>query len=53
LGKGQLQIKNANNEMIFTEIGKQEWFNILKEEGLEYNKKQLIKIENEIVKNWK
>jgi len=52
LGKGQLQIKNANNEMVFTEIGKEEWFRILKVKGLEYNQKQLIKIANEIKKNW-
>jgi hypothetical protein len=52
LGKGQLQIKNANNEMILTEIGKEEWFKILKLKGLEYNRKQLIKIEKEIKKNW-
>ena len=44
LGKGQLQIKNANNEMVFTEIGKTEWFNTFKVKGLEYNRKQLIKI---------
>lgn len=52
LGKGQLQVKNANNEMVFTEIGKEEWYNIFKVKGLEYNQKQLIKIANEIKKNW-
>jgi hypothetical protein len=52
LGKGQLQIKNANNKMAFTEIGKKEWLKKLKEKGLEYNRKQLIKIEKEIQKNW-
>jgi hypothetical protein len=38
--------------MVFTEIGKKEWLKKLKEKGLEYNRKQLIKIEKEIQKNW-
>ena len=30
LGKGQLQIKDANKELIFTDMGKDAWFEILK-----------------------
>ena len=52
LGKGQLQIKNANNEMVFTGMSKEEWFKIFKVKGLEYNRRQLLKIEKEIEKNW-
>lgn len=52
LGKGQLQIKNANNEMVFTKMSKEEWFKIFRTKGLEYNKRQLLKIEKEIEKNW-
>ena len=52
LGKGQLQIKNANNEMVFTKMSKEEWFKIFKVKGLEYNRRQLLKIEKEIEKNW-
>jgi len=52
LGKGQLQIKDANKELVFTTIGKNKWFKILKERVNEFYKKELIKIEKEI-KLWK
>jgi hypothetical protein len=52
LGKGQLQIKNANKEMIFTDMGKQRWNELLKQKGLEYNQNQIRRIQKEIDRNW-
>jgi hypothetical protein len=48
LGKGQLQIKNANKALVFTNIGKDSWFQILKIKVLEFYKKEIIKINKEI-----
>jgi hypothetical protein len=48
LGKGQLQIKNANKALIFTNIGKDDWFEILKVKVIEFYKKEIIKINKEI-----
>lgn len=51
LGKGQLQIKDANKELVFTNIGKEKWFEILKTKVSEFYQKELKKIEKEI-KHW-
>ena len=48
LGKGQLQIKDANKELVFTDIGRDEWFKILKVKVLEFYQKELTKIGKEI-----
>jgi hypothetical protein len=48
LGKGQLQIKDANKELIFTDMGKDAWFEILKTKVMEFYTKQIIKIEKEM-----
>jgi len=48
LGKGQLQIKDANKKLLFTNMGKDEWFEILKTKVLEFYKKEILKIEKEI-----
>lgn len=48
LGKGQLQIKNANNELVFTNKGKQEWFEDFKKLVQEYLKKQITKTNKQI-----
>ena len=48
LGKGQLQIKDANKELVFTDIGRDEWFKILKVKVLEFYKNELTKIGKEI-----
>lgn len=48
LGKGQLQIKNANKQMIFTQDGKDAWFSILKKKVISFYKNELKKIEKEI-----
>jgi hypothetical protein len=52
LGKGQLQIKDANKQIVFTDIGKDRWFEILKIEVVKFYNKQIKKIEKEII-NWK
>jgi hypothetical protein len=43
LGRGQLQIKDANKELIFTDIGKNSWKNILKIEVPLFYDKQIDK----------
>jgi len=48
LGKGQLQIKDANKELVFTDIGRDEWFKILNVKVLEFYQKELTKIDKEI-----
>lgn len=48
LGKGQLQIKDANKQLVFTDMGKDAWFSILKIKVLEFYKKQLLKIQKEM-----
>jgi len=48
LGKGQLQIKDANKELIFTDMGKDAWFEILKTKVMEFYTKQILKIEKEM-----
>ena len=48
LGKGQLQIKDANKELIFTDMGKDAWFEILKVKVMEFYTKQILKIEKEM-----
>jgi len=49
LGKGQLQIKNANNDLVFTSKGKQEWYSDFKKLVQEYLRKQIIKINKQIL----
>jgi hypothetical protein len=49
LGKGQLQIKNAKKELVFTNKGKQEWYEGFKKLVQQYLKKQLIKINKQIL----
>jgi hypothetical protein len=49
LGKGQLQIKNAKKELIFTDKGKQEWYEGFRKLVQKYLKKQLIKINKQIL----
>lgn len=49
LGKGQLQIKNANNKLVFTSIGKENWYKGFKKLVQEYLKKQIIKIKKQII----
>jgi hypothetical protein len=49
LGNGQLQIKNANKELIFTNKEKHDWYLDLKKLVQEYLKKQLKKIEKQII----
>lgn len=48
LGKGQLQIKDANKELVFTDMGRDAWFDMLKVKVLEFYDKELTKIEKEI-----
>jgi hypothetical protein len=48
LGKGQLQIKNANNLLVITDKGKTEWYSDFKGLVQEYLKKQIIKINKQI-----
>jgi hypothetical protein len=49
LGKGQLQIKNANNDLIFTNKGKNEWYSDFKKLVQEYLKKQITKTNKQIL----
>jgi hypothetical protein len=49
LGKGQLQIKNANKDLVFTNKGKQEWYSDFKKLVQEYLKKQINKINKQIL----
>ncbi len=51
LGHGQLQIKDANKALVFTNIGKKAWFDILKVKTVEFYKKQILKIQKEM-KMW-
>ena len=48
LGKGQLQIKDANKDLVFTDIGKEKWFDILKVKVVEFYEKELVKIKKEL-----
>lgn len=49
LGKGQLQIKNANRDLVFTNKGKQDWYSDFKKLVQEYLKRQIIKINKQIL----
>lgn len=49
LGKGQLQIKNANKELVFTNKGKQEWYSDFKKSVQKYLNKQIDKINKQIL----
>jgi hypothetical protein len=48
LGKGQLQIKDANKTLKFTTIGREEWAKNLKVKVKEYHQKRLKSIQKEI-----
>jgi hypothetical protein len=52
LGRGQLQLKDANKELIFTDKGKEGWFEDFKEIVQEFFQKQLVKINKQIL-DWK
>ena len=52
LGKGQLQIKNANKQIKTTTIGRDEWMRTLKENALVYYDKLIKKIEDKYKKEW-
>jgi hypothetical protein len=49
LGNGQLQIKNANSDLIFTNKGKRGWYSDFTSLVQEYLKKQIKKINNQIL----
>ena len=49
LGKGQLQIKNANESLIFTSKGKENWYVDFKKLVQTYLKKQITKIKKQIL----
>lgn len=49
LGKGQLQIKNANNDLVFTNKGKVGWFSDFKGLVQGYLRKQITKINKQIL----
>lgn len=49
LGKGQLQIKDANKELVFTDKGKELWFIDFKQLVLAFLKNQIIKINKQIL----
>jgi len=49
LGKGQLQIKNAKKDLVFTEKGKHKWYGDFKKLVQEYLRKQIIKINKQIL----
>ena len=51
LGKGQLQIKNLNKELVISDEGKQIWYGKLKTQVKEYLAKQIKKIEKQ-KKEW-
>lgn len=48
LGKGQLQIRNAKESLIFTDKGKEEWFSDVKKLAQFFFKKQIIKLNKQI-----
>lgn len=48
LGKGQLQIKDANKKLIFTDMGKDAWFSILKTKVIEFYEKEILKTKKEL-----
>ena len=50
LGKGQLQIKNANKKVIFTNEGKEVWDKKLKTEAIKFYNKRILATEKEILK---
>jgi hypothetical protein len=48
LGKGQLQISDMKKELLFTDIGKQLWFEQLKIKSTEYHKSRIKQIEKDM-----
>lgn len=51
LGKGQLQIKDMNNELIFTEPNRTKWMDTLKTRAVKYYEKLIEKVES-YQKDW-
>jgi len=49
LGKGQLQIKDANKELVFTNQGKELWFLDFKKLVLAFLRNQIVKINKQIL----
>jgi hypothetical protein len=49
LGKGQLQVKNAKKPLVFTKIGKENWFNEFRKLSLEFFETQIIKLKKQIL----
>lgn len=49
LGRGQLQIKDANKDLIFTQKGKEEWYKDFKQIVQNFLEKQLVKIKKQIL----
>lgn len=47
LGKGQLQISNMNKSLVFTNEGKESWFNKLKKMVIKYHSDTIKRIEKE------
>lgn len=52
LGKGQLQIKDANKEIKITKIGRDKWMQILTENVISYYDSLIKKIEKKYKKPW-
>lgn len=50
LGKGQLQIKNANKDIVFTNEGKDVWASKLRDNVISFYNKRIEKIKKEITK---
>jgi len=48
LGKGQLQIKDANKDLVFTDMGKEKWFEILKTKVIDFYNNELLKVKKEL-----
>jgi len=52
LGKGQLQIKDANKELVFTDIGREEWFKVLQSKAIKYYNDRISTIQNRYLVEW-
>ena len=48
LGYGQIQISNKNKPIITTQIGRNEWKNILKKQVINFYCKQIVKYEKQM-----
>lgn len=52
LGKGQLQIRDANKPLVYTIEGKESWMNRLKQEAISFYEKRIKAVEKEL-NTWK